>query len=218
MRGRPRLLIFDLDGTLYSQAKLRGLLLPRLAAFSLRRPAAGWRAMRILRAHRAALERLRGEALPHRLPEAQVEETCRAAGYGRREVEECLERWFHLAPLGLLRACIRPGLAELLALGIPSAVWSDYDPAPKLEAMGLASSFAAALGAADARVQALKPHPRGLEVLLEQFATPRSRAVYFGDRPALDGAAAKAAGVRFELIGRSGFGAAARRIVTEYAL
>ena len=42
-----------------------------------------------------------------------------------------------------------------------------------------------------------KPDPRILHVALQAIDTPAHQAVYVGDDPATDGAAARAAGVRF---------------------
>jgi FMN phosphatase YigB (HAD superfamily) len=112
---------------------------------------------------------------------------------------------------------VRPGIEEVLSLGIPCAVLSDYDPAPKLAAMGLAGRFAAALWAGDARLRALKPYPKGLRLLLAEFGAEAERALFIGDRDEVDGAAARAAGMDYAQIGAAGFGALTRRIVTQYA-
>ena len=61
-----------------------------------------------------------------------------------------------------------------------------------------------------------KPDPRILQVALDALQTQARHAVYVGDDPATDGAAARAAGVRFVLVdhagGRSAGGAAGRRV------
>ncbi len=51
-----------------------------------------------------------------------------------------------------------------------------------------------------------KPDPRILHVALEAMQTPARHAVYVGDDPATDGAAARAAGVRFVWLDRGGDG------------
>ncbi|MFB3829649.1 MAG: HAD family hydrolase [Bryobacteraceae bacterium] len=204
-----RALVFDVDGTMYDQNRLRMMLAPQLAGYALRRPLAAWRAVRTLMAWRESLEELRWARRPVSVPRAQMEAAMRATGYAEAQVAAVVERWFEAAPLPLLRRCLRPGLTTLLdaaaAGGTPCAVFSDYDAGRKLEAMGIANRFAAVLCAADPQVQAYKPDPKGLRLLLERLGVRARDAAYLGDRPEIDGAAARAAGVRFVRIGPQGF-------------
>jgi putative hydrolase of the HAD superfamily len=58
-----------------------------------------------------------------------------------------------------------------------------------------------------------KPDPRILHVALDAMRTEARHAVYVGDDPATDGAAARAAGVRFVLVDQTGGrGATGRRV------
>src|SRR5262245_50993723 len=56
---RLRAVLFDLDGTLYSQRLLRALMLTELLALPLRRPFSCWRTWRTISAYRSAQESLR---------------------------------------------------------------------------------------------------------------------------------------------------------------
>jgi phosphoglycolate phosphatase/putative hydrolase of the HAD superfamily len=204
-----RLLIFDVDGTLYDQGRLRHQLLPRLAAYCLLHPLQGWRAARILSAWRRSLEMLRQSEGRLRIPETQMEATVRATGVSARAVKDVLNRWFYAAPLPLLASCVRPGLLRLLdeaaSRGVQCAVLSDYEATAKLQAMGLAGRFQAVVSSSDPRVQTYKPDPAGIRVLLDELGVAPSEALYLGDRLDVDGGAARAAGVGFVLIdGRGG--------------
>jgi FMN phosphatase YigB (HAD superfamily) len=204
-----RLLIFDVDGTLYDQGCLQRRLLPRLAAYCLLHPMQGWRTVRVLSAWRRSLERLRRGKGRLPIPGTQMEATVRATGLSVAAIEGVLNRWFHAAPLPLLGKCVRPGLVELLdeaaRRGVPCAVFSDYEATAKLDAMGLAGRFQAVISASDSRVQAYKPDPTGIGVLLDQFGVAPAGALYLGDRLDIDGEAARAAGVGFVWIdGRGG--------------
>jgi FMN phosphatase YigB (HAD superfamily) len=206
----PRLLIFDVDGTLYCQSCLRRRLAPALLSHFLRHPRDAWRTLRILRAWRRSLEELRRRPGQIAIPAAQMSATVRATGETEAIIDATLKRWFHAAPLPFLKGCMRSGLIELLdraaAAGARCAVFSDYEAATKLRAMGLASRFDAVLSSEDPRVQRYKPDPAGIRVLLDELRVAPAEAVYFGDRLGVDDEAARRAGVGFVLIGGRGSG------------
>ena len=160
----PRALIFDVDGTLYSQPLLRARLLPRLGWAALRRPAQAREMGRALAANRQALEELRGQPLPGPVPGCQLERAARLSGLEPERVAAYVKEWFEEMPLPLLAGCRRPGLRSLLefarsrAIGL--GVLSDYPAERKLQALGVRESFAVVLSAEDAMVQAYKPSPR----------------------------------------------------------
>jgi len=79
---------------------------------------------------------------------------------------------------------------------------SDYPAARKLRAMGLDGRFSVVLTAQDLRVGSFKPSPRGLEVMLEDLGVEPVTAVYVGDRPSVDGEAARRAGVMGVILGQ----------------
>jgi phosphoglycolate phosphatase-like HAD superfamily hydrolase len=81
-------------------------------------------------------------------------------------------------------------------------VFSDYPAVPKLVAMGVANFFDIVVTAQDPEVQKVKPNPRGLEVTLERLGVEKHQALYIGDRPETDGAAAYSAGLACVILGR----------------
>ncbi len=62
-------------------------------------------------------------------------------------------------------------------------------------AMGIRPYFDAVVSAQDSEVRRFKPHPRGLEVTLARLGVEPGQACYIGDRPEVDAAAARAAGL-----------------------
>ena len=72
-------------------------------------------------------------------------------------------------------------------------IFSDYPARDKLAALGLDADVMVC--ASDADVGVLKPHPRGLHVLMSRAATNPSQTILIGDRPERDGLAARAANV-----------------------
>jgi HAD superfamily hydrolase (TIGR01549 family) len=199
--------VLDVDGTLYRQDVVRRGMLLRLLRAHAARPAEGLRTVRALRAYRRAQEHIR------RAPEAyadaaagQVRLACEWTGLDAAAVGACVERWMEREPLDLVRQGTRDGVTDFLAdgarRGVRLAVLSDYPPRAKLAVMGIADFFQVIVCAQDADVRAFKPDPRGIEVALARLGVERGRALYVGDRPEVDAAAAARAGVPCVIIGR----------------
>lgn len=109
------------------------------------------------------------------------------------------------APLDLLADARTPGLIEFLTAARNSGqrigAVSDYPAQAKLTALGVRDLFDVVVCAQDAGVQALKPEPAGILLALQQLGVTPDAAVYIGDRPEVDGEAARRAGVRFVWMG-----------------
>lgn len=201
----PKAILFDVDGTLYRQSRLRRAMLLRLLRAHALAPAEGLRTLRCLRAYRAAQEALRHapEAFPaHR----QAQEAALRTGVPLEQMEGVVRRWMEEAPLPLLRPCRRPGLTALLerarASGIRLGVFSDYPPEEKLEHLEVDGWFDVVVSAQDPQVGVFKPHPRGIEVALRRLDVSPGEALYVGDRVEVDAAAARAAGVSCVILAR----------------
>lgn len=200
--------VFDVDGTLYDARRMRWRLLPRFLKGGLARPREAATALSVIMAYRRAHERLRGrrrEELGGTLVEAQLRLTASLSGEPEKVVQRLIHEWFDLAPLPALAAAVRPGLAQSLArlrgAGIRTAVLSDYPPLHKLKALGVDAQFDCVAWAQEASIGVLKPDPAGLREVLRRLGTAAERAVYVGDRPDVDAAAAALAGCRGALIG-----------------
>jgi phosphoglycolate phosphatase-like HAD superfamily hydrolase len=109
-------------------------------------------------------------------------------------------------PLDLLRHSVRDGAVEFFesakACGFKLGVFSDYPAAEKLAAMGLTRFFDVVVTAQDPEVQRFKPNAQGIEVALRRLGAERRQALYIGDRPDVDVAAASGAGIPCIIIGR----------------
>ena len=200
-------LIVDVDGTLYRQRPVRRVMLWRLLRAHAWRPALGIRTLRVLRAYRRAHEALR--TMPAGTPDLadrQVQLACDWTGLSPAMVGACVTRWFEREPLDLVGRAVRDGVPECLQAArdrnVRLGVLSDYPAGEKLAAMGIAHFFDVTVSAQDDAVRELKPSPRGLEVVLQSLAVECHRALYVGDRPEVDAAAAARAGVPCVIIGR----------------
>lgn len=208
--------VFDVDGTLYDTARMRGALLPLLLRRGLAHPHETATAISVIRWYRRAHERLRGrlsDELGGDLAEAQLRLAAELSGRPEELVRRVVRDWFETAPLVALAAAVRPGLSAALArlrgAGIRTAVLSDYPPLAKLQALGVGEAFDCVAWAQQATIGVFKPNPAGLREVLRQLDVAAARAVYVGDRPEVDGVLATSAGCRGALIGSRARGEAA---------
>jgi HAD superfamily hydrolase (TIGR01509 family) len=212
--GRIDAIVFDVDGTLYRQRRVRIAMLLRLLRECVLRPRAGTRAARVVYAYRRAQEQLRHGAAPDpgaAGSAAQLRLTAQWTGLSAPVVTAAVARWMEQEPLPLIARAALPGLERFLdraaARGLRLAVLSDYPAQAKLEALGIARHFEVVVCAQDADVGAFKPDPRGLLLTLHRLGVPPDRALYVGDRPEVDGVTATSAGVAAVIVGRSRAGA-----------
>jgi HAD superfamily hydrolase (TIGR01509 family) len=199
-----RALLFDLDGTLYDAAGVRQGMRVRLATHVARRPIQGLRTLRFVAAYRRAQESLRQSRTPI-TDTAQLEAACRATGMDVTWAASVIARWMDQAPLDLVRRHMRAGLVTCLetarARGLRLGLFSDYPADAKLTSMGIRDLFDAVCWAQQSGIGAFKPDPRGLLRTLDMLGVTPAEALYVGDRPDVDGEAARRAGMRALIIG-----------------
>ena len=196
-----RMVVFDLDGTLYRQSPVRrGMLIRLLAAGGGR-----WARIRDLQKFRNLREELSDEGaagFDARLYARAAAESGRTEAQMRALVQD----WMEVRPLPLLRSARVAGAVELFAAlrarGIVIAVWSDYPVAAKLAALELQADLT--LAATDPELDTLKPNPLGLRRLMAKAGCAPDQVLMVGDRMGRDGAAAERAGVRFLLRSKTG--------------
>ena len=202
-----RLVVFDVDGTLYDQRRLRrrmALELLKHLAWS----STGRRKIHILQTFRRIRETLADQEAEH-VTVRQYEDPAAELKISAEEVRAVTDEWIERRPLPLLADCAEPGIAqlfrELRRAGRTIAVLSDYPAADKLAALDLTADVI--VSASDPEVNRFKPHPRGLEVILESTRVPPAQTVLIGDRMERDGLCAQRCGVRFLLKGVDASGA-----------
>lgn len=197
--GRLKALIFDIDGTLYRQGPLRRAMFAQIIRLHAMHPLRGWRTVRILSAYRRAQEVLRTDQATVNVAAAQIRLTCERTNVDQRSVSECVERWMEQEPLAFLPRCAQPGVFEFLrackARGLRLGALSDYPAEAKLQALGLGGLFDEVLCAQAPDVDAFKPNPRGLLVMLKRLESSPEESLYVGDRIDVDAATAEAARV-----------------------
>lgn len=182
-----KLVVFDVDGTLYDQRCLRqkmarDLLLHALRTRSLHLP-------RMLAAYRQLREQLADDEVEDFEP-VLLAQTARHCGLAPATVAALAAEWLAQRPLQHIPACRYDGLPALFqrlrARGKRIAILSDYPAQAKLQATGLAADIIVCAG----DVGILKPHPRGLQQVMALAGATPAVTLMIGDRPERDGAAA----------------------------
>jgi HAD superfamily hydrolase (TIGR01549 family) len=207
MKGNTRIdwkqvkvVIFDVDGTLYDQSKLRGKMLLALLQYYMWRP---WRLqdVRMLAHFRSEREKRAGVACAD-LENAQYRWCAEKGGYPVDKVKEVVERWMFDYPNQFLAGCRYPGTKAffdlLLEKGIKIAIYSDYQAQDKLKAMELPADLI--ISSTDPQVDRLKPDPTGLFYIARHMGVSPQDCVFIGDRYEMDGECASKAGMPFLII------------------
>ena len=199
-----KLVIFDVDGTLYDQKKLRRKVLAGLLGYYLLRP---WklRDLYILYHFRKQRENKAGLYF-NDLENAQYGWCAEKTKSSVLEVKKVVQQWIFDYPVKFLSDCIYPGVSEFLntikTCHVSKAVYLDYPTREKNLAMNL--NFELEVSSTDSYINAMKPSAKGLEYIMDVLKIHDSASCLFiGDRYELDGKCAAAANVPFLLINRN---------------
>ncbi len=189
-----RLLVFDLDGTLYNK---RGL--PLRLVWACRH------SLSLLLAERKARKQLKGVWFGSE--DAFYSELFAAMAKSCSSTEQQAEDWYNSvympAMVETLRRCCKADAFLLSRLplwhaeGMCLAVYSDYgEVEAKLHAVGIVPSLFDGLFSAPS-LGGLKPASEGLLAVLRHFGVNPCNALMIGDRPDTDGAVAENIGVKY---------------------
>lgn len=199
------LVIFDMDGTLYDQRRLRARMLAALLRDAVARRSLG--TLLTLRSFRRCREAL-AEGPAQDFLADQYSIPAAERGCTPDEVRRLVAEWMEERPLSMLAACRRPGIQQLFKAiareGKRIAIFSDYPAAAKLAALDLSADYIVA--ATDPDVGRPKPDPAGLEKLLRLSGVTPDRAVLIGDRVERDWAVAARLNMRALILSRGASG------------
>jgi FMN phosphatase YigB (HAD superfamily) len=189
-----KLVVFDVDGTLYNPKRLRWRMLAMLArdAFTRR----SLRTINVLADYRREREVL-ADSFTVDFDARLIAGVARRVRLAPEAVERIVEDWIHDRPLPyLLREIVAGAPALFDALRRTNrkiGILSDYPAVAKIAALNLRADHIVA--ARD--VGLMKPSPLGLLTLISAAGETPATTVLIGDREERDGAAADAAEVRF---------------------
>lgn len=195
-----RLVVFDVDGTLYDQRRLRLAMAAQLAWHSLCRM--NLRTVRVLKHYRRRREHL-ADAGTYGFEGVLEAELASMFGGGSDALRALVADWMEIRPLPHLLAARRPGVVDLFsrlrAEGKAIGILSDYPAHAKIAALGLDADFV--VSATDSEVNVMKPDPAGLQRVMALAGVSPAQTVLIGDRPERDGEAGRRAGVQTLIIG-----------------
>jgi FMN phosphatase YigB (HAD superfamily) len=189
-----RVVVFDVDGTLYDQGPLRRKMVREILLYCLARP---WKIslLRTIHEFRKSREQLADEEADS-ISRAQFERPASSLGVSPAAVETIVKEWMFERPLRHLRACRYGGVAEVFArlkeTGRTVAAFSDYPATKKLQALELEADLV--VTAMDPEVDRFKPHPAGLLQVMEQARAAPVEVLLIGDRDERDGECGRRAG------------------------
>jgi phosphoglycolate phosphatase/putative hydrolase of the HAD superfamily len=203
--NKTRVVIFDVDGTLYTQSKLRTKMLFALMAYYALRP---WRLREMLILHHFRAERERrprGEYT--NLENAQYLWCAEKINYPVEKIKEVVDYWIFNFPLKYLRACVYPGAEaffnSLRHHNILIAIYSDYKADSKLAAMNLKADLI--VSSTDPDIDRLKPDPQGLRYITQKLNVTADECLFIGDRQELDGECAIKANMPYLIVDKKPF-------------
>ena len=192
--GGIRVVVFDVDGTLYDQGPLRRRMVREIFLYCLARPTK-ISLLRTIHEFRKSREQLADEEADS-ISRAQFERPASRLGVSPKSVETIVEEWMFERPLRHLRACRYEGVAEVFSrlkeTGRAVAAFSDYPAAKKLRALELETDLV--VTAMDSEVDRLKPHSAGLLQVMELARAEPTQVLLVGDRDERDGECARRAG------------------------
>lgn len=191
------LYVFDVDGTLYYQNKLRLIMGKRLLMYYLLHPLK-FKDLIIIKNFRSLRENAKDT-------NGLFDITAKKCNVSVSRVNEVIKKWIYENPIDALIASKDDTLLAIIdklkANGKTVAIWSDYEADDKLKALKLSTDYV--YTAEQERVGELKPSPKGLNLIMSDLNVPKDKTIMIGDRMVKDGEAAKKAGCNYLILSKS---------------
>lgn len=191
------LYVFDVDGTLYYQNKLRLIMGKRLLMYYLFHPLK-FKDLIIIKNFRSLRENAKDT-------NGLFDITAKKCNVSVSRVNEVIKKWIYENPIDALIASKDDTLLAIIdklkANGKTVAIWSDYEADDKLKALHLSTDYV--YTAEQERVGELKPSPKGLNLIMSDLNVPKDKTIMIGDRMVKDGEAAKKAGCDYLILSKS---------------
>jgi FMN phosphatase YigB (HAD superfamily) len=190
-----RLAIFDVDGTLYDQRRLRLCMASLMLIEAARRREVQF--IRTIMLFRKLHEQFAEQEIVDFEPHLYAR-TAQLSGQSDSYVRSLVIEWIYRRPLPFLQTCMFAGVPilfeQIQKSGRLIGIFSDYPSDEKLTAMHLRADIV--VSASDPKVGVLKPNPKGILHVMEVANVTPDQTVFIGDRFDRDAAAARRCGVR----------------------
>jgi putative hydrolase of the HAD superfamily len=196
--------IFDVDGTLYNQGKLRRRIILELL-HNLVRTQRFIRDIYVLYTFRRKREILsRNTHNIGDLENRQYADVAHELGMGIEDVRHIVKDWIFEKPLKHVAQCAYPGVKDLFFVlkqkGYKIGIFSDYPCHAKLKALGLFADVMVC--ATEKEIDRFKPDPKGLLYTAEKLGMSAMNCFFIGDRDDNDGECARRAGMPYHILSR----------------
>lgn len=182
-------------------------MLLELINYTIFNPIKGLKTIHILKTFRSNRETLRWNAPPKSMIERlQYEDVARKSKAPVAVVESAVTQWIMNRPARRLKKFRKPGIEKFLkycsGVGIKIGAYSDYPTEEKINGLALSQWFNLHICSVDAHINSFKPSPKGIQMASKLWDIEPKEILYVGDRPDIDGKAAKSAGAQFLCIGK----------------
>ena len=186
------LYVFDLDGTLYDQPRLRVIMAVRLMVYYMLHPFSAGDLIILQHFRKVKDKRVSGSS---------DEEVIRTVASDKNvepdKVRKIVRKWIYEDPLSVIAKVkdtkLINRMEELRAKGKKVVIFSDYPSKDKLKAMGVIVD--GMYDPDDPRIDEQKPSPKGLLTIMHDTGVCAEDILMIGDREEKDGMSAMAAGV-----------------------
>lgn len=203
--------VWDMDGTLYFQPKLRTFMAIKLVTyyalhiFSIK-DLFILKKFREVRDEWDSVVLLEGDNIDRNLPlETQQYEYVATLMKTTSDNVKCIiERWIYVEPLDTLKKCKDNEAVALMnrikLSGNDNFILSDYPVEDKLEALEI--EVDGCFAATDEKLGVMKPDPKGLFLISKELNIPMDEILMIGDRMSKDGKAAINAGCDYVILSK----------------
>lgn len=187
--------IFDVDGTLYSQRKMHMYMICDLLFYYLRHPLAVDELRIIYLFRKIRYSVLEG----NNLERSQYTAVAVLLKISEEKVRAVVAQWIEKRPLRYIKRCRYSYMPELFRVLQQSnmciAAVSDYPVVKKLHALELTAEVMVC--STDRAIEFFKPNPKGFLFAADSLGVPPKNCLVIGDREDKDGEAARRAGMLY---------------------
>ncbi|QCE34656.1 HAD family hydrolase [Acetobacteraceae bacterium] len=196
-----KLIVFDVDGTLYPQFPIRRNMVVRLLWELVKNRS--FRTSNIIQDYRHLREKFGEDNTPDF--SAKVKKEIQAKYHlSSDEYDVFIEEWLYEKPLSWLVNIRFPEMEDVFEFlkqhKIKIGILSDFPAEDKISKLHLTADYI--YWAEDAEIQSLKPNPKGLFYLMEKAGVTAEETLMIGDRDDRDGEMARRANAHFLLRGK----------------
>lgn len=192
-------IIFDVDGTIYYQSKMR------LHMF--------WTLIKYYVLHLNAISELKiiwkfrswrehNEFCTDNLETNQYTAVASLLQVSTESVKKVIEKWMFQVPLQYLQKCcdntLRDFIIQMHKQDIVTIAYSDYPVDDKLKVLEILMDYS--FCATDSKISCLKPNPKGITAILNKIDIPANKCLFIGDRYEKDGKSAQNVGMDYLIL------------------